>query len=120
MNPVVYTPIISGTRALARAELSPEMKEYRRQERSLEESCKQFESVLVAMIWKDMTKSAKSFGGDKEKHLYGALEDTAMEMAAEAVTSGEGVGLWKVLYAQLHQQLKNPEASDPGSTRSLR
>lgn len=85
------------------------LEEYRRQERELEKSCKQFEGTIFSKIWKDMMKSARNLmSQDEKKRLYGALEDTAMEMVSEHLSESQGVGVWKVLYDSLHQQLPLP------------
>lgn len=86
------------------------VKEYRRQEAALEESCKQFEGTIFAKIWKDMIKTARNPVGNSEekKRPYGPLEDTAMEMVSEYLSESQGVGVWKVLYDSLHTQLTVP------------
>lgn len=92
------------------ADGSMSVKEYRRQEKALEESCKQFEGTVFAKIWKDMIKTARNPVGNSEdkKRPYGALEDTAMEMVSEYLSESQGVGVWKVLYDSLHSQLTVP------------
>lgn len=88
--------------------ITPE--EYRRQERKLEETCRQFEGIMFARLWKDMLKSARNFGEAGEKRReYGPLEDTVVEMVSEHLSESQGgVGVWKVLYDQLHAQLPTP------------
>lgn len=84
--------------------------EYRRQERTLETACKQFEGTMFSKIWKDMMKSARNLMEQEDKkRLYGALEDTAMEMVSEHLSESQGVGVWKVLYDSMHKQLPVPE-----------
>lgn len=86
------------------------LEEYRRQEKALEQTCKQFEGTMFSKIWKDMMKSARNlFEQDEKKQLYGALEETAVEMVSEHLSESQGVGVWKVLYDSLHQQLPLPE-----------
>lgn len=85
------------------------LEQYRKQEAALEKSCKQFEGTVFSKIWKDMMKSARNlFEQDEKKRLYGALEDTAMEMTSEYLSESQGVGVWKVLYDSLHRQLPLP------------
>ena len=88
--------------------ITPE--EYRRQEKKLEETCRQFEGIMFAKLWKDMLKSARNFGEAQEKKReYGPLEDTVVEMVSEHLSESQGgVGVWKVLYDQLHAQLPMP------------
>ena len=100
--------------SLSRINLRQEQKadtvgEYRRQEKALEETCKQFEGIFLATIWKDMMKSAKSFGGEEKKNAFAPMEDLAMEMVSEHLSESQGVGMWKVLYDQLHLQIPVPD-----------
>ena len=85
------------------------LKEYRRRERALETACKQFEGTMFSKIWKDMMKSSRSIGGEERKRTYGALEDTAVEMVSEHLSESQGVGVWKLLYDSLHENLPVPE-----------
>ena len=99
---------------LSRINLRKEQKtdtvaEYRRQEKALEETCKQFEGIFLATMWKDMMKSAKSFGGEEGKSAFAPMEDLAMEMVSEHLSESQGVGMWKVLYDQLHLQIPVPD-----------
>ncbi|MDR1650849.1 MAG: hypothetical protein LBR87_03600 [Synergistaceae bacterium] len=82
--------------------------EYRRKERELEESCRQFEGQIFGKLWKDMLKSARSVGGEEKKREYGPLEDTVVEMVSEHLSQSQGIGVWKVLYDNLHKQLPVP------------
>lgn len=85
-------------------------KEYNRMEKQLEESCRQFEGIMFAKIWKDMMASARNFGESEEKkRLYGPLEDTVVEMVSENLSVSQGIGVWKVLYDQMHKLLPQPE-----------
>lgn len=85
------------------------LEQYRRQEKTLEQACKQFEGTMFSKIWKDMMKSARNmFEQEEKKRLYGALEDTAMEMVSEHLSESQGIGVWKVLYDSLHKQLPLP------------
>jgi len=77
----------------------------KRKEKQLEKACKQFEGVFLASLWKEMMASARRLGGEDRKRPFGPMEDTAVEMASEALSEAEGVGLWKVLYDQLQGSL---------------
>ena len=85
------------------------LEQYRRKERALEETCKQFEGTMFAKLWKDMLKSSRTIGGKENKREYGVLEDTVVEMVSEHLSEQQGVGVWKVLYDQLHEQLPLPK-----------
>ncbi|MDR1514563.1 MAG: hypothetical protein LBS45_02630, partial [Synergistaceae bacterium] len=83
--------------------------EYRRQEKALETACKQFEGTMFSKIWKDMMKTVRNPLGEEKKREYAPLEDTAVEMVSEPLSESGGVGVWKVLYDQLHERLPLPE-----------
>ncbi len=84
-----------------------------RDRESLRTSCQEFEGILLGMIWKNMFDHARSLDG-KDERPFGIMEDLAIEMAADSMSKAGGVGLWKMLYAQLAQAL--PE--DPSSGQS--
>ena len=89
-----------------------------RQREDLKEACQQFEGILLSMLWKDMMRTARELGNDT-KRPFGPLEDTAVEMASHSLSEGGGVGLWRVLYDQLQENL--PEAHEgemPPASRS--
>jgi flagellar protein FlgJ len=75
-----------------------------RERERLKEACRNFEGLFLADLWKAMMKSARALG-DGSKRPFAILEDTAVEMSCEALTEGEGVGLWKILYSQLEAGL---------------
>jgi Rod binding domain-containing protein len=93
---------------LRNADGSMSVEEYHRQEKALETRCKQFEGTIFSKIWKDMMKSARSIGGEDRKRSYGPLEDTVVEMVSEHLSESQGIGVWKVLYDNLHSQLEVP------------
>ena len=78
-----------------------------RKQKQLEKACKQFEGIFLASLWKEMLASARKIGGEDRKRPFGPMEDTAVEMASEALSEAEGVGLWKVLYDQLQGSLSS-------------
>lgn len=83
--------------------------EYRRQEKALETACKQFEGTMFSKIWKDMLASSRNIGGEEKKRIFAPLEDTTVEMVSEHLSESQGIGVWQVLYDNLHSQLKMPE-----------
>jgi Rod binding domain-containing protein len=91
------------------ADVSPSVREYRKRERALEETCKQFEGTMFSKLWKDMLRTARSPMGPEKKRAYGPLEDTVVEMVSEHLSESQGIGLWRVLYDQLHARLPLPD-----------
>lgn len=85
----------------AAAEVPPAVHETM-EARKLKESCQQFESILLAQLWKQMRKSARALGGGDEKaRPWKQMEDLSVEMASEELSKSGGAGLWKVLYDQM-------------------
>ncbi len=82
-----------------------------RDQESLRTSCQEFEGILLGMIWKNMFAHARSLDG-KDERPFGVMEDLAIEMAADSMSKAGGVGLWKMLYAQLVQALPDDISSE--------
>ncbi|HOO62987.1 MAG TPA: hypothetical protein PK364_03585 [Synergistaceae bacterium] len=76
-----------------------------RDRESLRNSCQEFEGILLGMIWKSMLAHARTLDGKEDERPFGIMEDMAVEMAADSVSKAGGVGLWKMLYAQLAETL---------------
>lgn len=75
--------------------------------KKLKEACQQFESILVAEIWKKMSSNARKISGKNDMDRpFGQMEDLAVEMSAESLSKSGGVGLWKILYEDMLPQLE--------------
>ena len=83
-----------------KSEVPPEVHNTR-DARRLKESCQQFESILLAQIWKKMKTDAREFSGGEKGRPWKQMEDLAVEMASEELAKSGGFGLWKSLYDQL-------------------
>ncbi len=69
---------------------------------TLKKACADFEAIFLAQMWKKMASQAREMGGRKDQDRpFGAMEDLAIEMSAEAMAGQDGNGLWKVLYDSL-------------------
>jgi Rod binding domain-containing protein len=76
----------------------------------LKEACQQFESILLAEIWKKMNANARSIGGKSDSDRpFGPMEDLAVEMSAEQLAKEGGAGMWRMLYDQLVVHLDSAE-----------
>lgn len=65
-------------------------------------ACRDFEAILLATLMKDSAKNRVSLDRTQTENSFGALEDTAWEMTAQALSQeGEGLGLWKALYESI-------------------
>lgn len=106
---------MSGFSAINRPNLRNEdgsmsVPEYRRQEQALETACKQFEGIMFSKLWKDMIRTARNpLSLEEKKREYGPLEDTVMEMVSEHMSESQGIGVWRVLYDEMHARLPVPE-----------
>ena len=69
--------------------------------RRLKEACQQFESILMAQLWKKMKANARSLSGSDKGRPWKQMEDLSVEMACEELAKSGGFGLWKVLYSQM-------------------
>jgi flagellar protein FlgJ len=93
-------PIQSHNVKVYRSEVPPEVHDTR-DARRLKEACQQFESILLAQLWKKMKTNAQEFSGGEKARPWKQMEDLSMEMASEELAKSGGAGLWKVLYDQM-------------------
>lgn len=96
MNPIQSYNV----RIHRRPEIPPEVHNTR-DARRLKEATQQFESILLAQVWKNMKANARVLGGNTGARPWGQMEDLAVEMASEELAVSGGVGLWRILYDQL-------------------
>ncbi len=93
------------------AAVSAELKGTKEREK-LKEACQQFESILLAELWKKMNANARSIGGRSDSDRpFGPLEDLAVEMSAEQLAKEGGAGMWRMLYDQLATHLDRADAA---------
>ena len=98
-------------------EVPPEVHNTRDAKR-LKEACQQFESILMAQLWKSMRNNARQLGqlsgsGSENTRPWKQMEDLALEMAAEDLAKSGGAGMWKVLYDQMIASLAAGMKSEP-------
>jgi Rod binding domain-containing protein len=75
----------------------------------LEKACRQFEGIFLAAL----LKQSRREGFTEKKEPFRMLEETTLEMAAESISSsGEGLGLWRVLYENLSEGRKGAEGQE--------
>jgi flagellar protein FlgJ len=96
---VAVERVVSGAMGAAKDGAGEKLKK-------LERACKQFEGIFLSQLWKEMLASSRRIGGGERKRPFGPLEDTAVEMASEALSEAGGVGLWRVLYEQMKGAVK--------------
>ncbi|MFZ5968911.1 MAG: rod-binding protein [Bacillota bacterium] len=78
-------------------------------EKKLMEVCKQFESVFVNMMLKNMRNTIEDGGWIEKSQARGIFEDMLDEKTAIEVSKGQGVGLANQLYKQLSRNLNPPK-----------
>lgn len=88
----------------------------KKEKEKLKEACQQFESILMAELWKKMASNARKMGGrdDRDRH-FGPLEDLSMEMSAEYLAKSGGSGMWKMLYDSLAPHLEGMKKEEGAS-----
>jgi len=87
--------------------IAPELHKAKEAKR-LKESCQQFESIFIAEIWKKMGTLSRQISGKQDKDRpFAQMEDLALEMSAEELSKSGGIGLWKMLYEELIQQIED-------------
>ena len=101
-----------GVRVL-RSDIPPEIHDTREAQR-LKEACQQFESILLAQMWKKMRANARELGGAEKARPWKQMEDLAVEMASEELAKSGGAGLWRVLYDQMVVNLAAGMKSEAG------
>ncbi|OPZ39500.1 MAG: hypothetical protein BWY99_01385 [Synergistetes bacterium ADurb.BinA166] len=102
-----FAPFVPSTAAIAR--VSESLKGEKDREK-LKEACQQFESILLAELWKKMNADARRISGRSDSdRAFGPLEDLAVEMSAEQLAREGGTGMWRMLYDSLVVQLERQE-----------
>ena len=86
----------------------------------LKEACQQFESILLAELWKKMNAGARSISGRSDSDRpFGPMEDLSVEMSAEQLAKDGGAGMWRMLYDQLVLHLDSEEALKKSRTEEV-
>lgn len=102
-----FAPFVPSNNGITEA--SVELKGAKEREK-LKEACRQFESILLAELWKKMNANARRISGKSDSDRpFGPLEDLAVEMSAEQLAKEGGVGMWRMLYDQLVVHLDSAE-----------
>ena len=83
-----------------RSDVPPEIHKTR-DARRLKEACQQFESILLAQLWKKKMSNARAISGSDKERPWRQLEELSVEMASEELARSGGFGLWKKLYDQM-------------------
>lgn len=75
-------------------------------EEKLKDACRQFESVFMNMLMKNMRNTIHEDGIMKKSHAREMFEGMLDEKIAEESSKGEGMGLAKQMYKQLSKNMK--------------
>lgn len=80
------------------------------QEKKLQKVCRDFESILTYQLLKTMRQTIPKsglFGGSQGKETYEMMLD--QKVADDLAQKGQGLGLQKMLYNQLKQQIQKKD-----------
>lgn len=81
--------------------------------RKLEKAAGDFESILLASMWKSMKQSFGSSESDGETDpAHGTLEDWGMEIMSSAVGRAGGLGIGQLILKHLEPLVSEGEGSD--------
>ncbi len=111
----LFHPLAAATLS-SRPSGSPDEGKAKKEHDRLKEACQQFESILLAEIWKKMASNAREIGGREDRDRpFGPLEDLSVEMSSEYLSRSGGSGMWKMLYESLvpHLEGKEKEKGSP-------
>jgi Rod binding domain-containing protein len=89
-------------------------------EQKLKKSAGEFESMLLASMWKSMKKSFGAPESDDTDPAQGTIDDWGIEVMSGAVGKAGGLGIGRLIVDHLEPHLKSqnsgPEAEQPLST----
>lgn len=111
----LFHPLAAATLS-SRPSQAPDDAKAKKEHERLREACQQFESILLAELWKKMASNAREFGGREDRDRpFGPLEDLSVEMSSEYLARSGGSGMWKMLYESLvpHLEEKEKEKGSP-------
>ncbi|SHI60873.1 Rod binding protein [Geosporobacter subterraneus DSM 17957] len=75
-------------------------------EKKLMDACRQFESVFINMLLKNMRNSIPEGGFIEKSYPREIFEGMFDEKMADEVSKGQGIGLAKQMYSQLSRTMK--------------
>ena len=86
------------------------------QEKKLKKAAADFESILVASMWKSMKESMGAPDQSDADAAHGTLDDWGIEVMAGAIGKAGGMGIGQMILKHLEPQISahsdpNPEAS---------
>ncbi|WP_192930097.1 rod-binding protein [Alkaliphilus pronyensis] len=90
---------IDGTNVIDNAQKLPDKTP--KDPKELMEVCKQFESIFINMMLKQMRSSVASGGLIEKSHSREIYESMYDEALSQEIANGKGIGLAKNLYKQL-------------------
>lgn len=78
-------------------------------EKSLQSTCKQFESIFVNILMQNMRRTVSEGGLIEKSQAREMFEGMLDEEIAKEVSKEQGVGLAKTMYEQLSKNFNNQE-----------
>lgn len=110
INETVYNSTVNNTRNQATDnDFERHLKSVldNKDEKELKKVCKDFESILLNMVYKEMKATVPKSDFIPEDPGKGIFDSMLDDKLVENASSGQGLGLSDVLYKQLSKQLKS-------------
>lgn len=82
--------------------LKPLPKPKTSEEKKLFDACREFESVMLGMVFKQMQSSSLSADPLEQSHAYRTFKDMQSDETAKGMAKAGGIGLADSLYRQLY------------------
>jgi Rod binding domain-containing protein len=97
-------PVDSSSAVSAQAEMLPTKPSKTADQQKLKNAAGEFESILLANLWKSMKQS---FGSQETNNdpAHGTLDDWGIEIMSSAVGKAGGLGLGKLILEHLEPKL---------------
>ncbi len=82
-------------------------------QQKLKKAAGDFESILLASMWKSMKQSFKDPNGSNSDPASGTIEDWGIEVMSGAVGKAGGLGIGNMIIKQLEPAASGQEAAKP-------
>ncbi|QEK13206.1 hypothetical protein FQB35_13515 [Crassaminicella thermophila] len=111
INPISLSPINKGQYEKSKVKEDSfknalEQAKKAKDDKKLLDACRQFESMFVNMMLKNMRNTIKEDGFIKKSYAREIFEGMLDEKLAEEASKGQGIGIAKEMYKQLSMKYK--------------
>lgn len=101
-----YNPMLKEAEAVSTKPIQKKNPSSKKQDKELMEACRQFESIFLNILLKQMRKTvpeSKMFPKSLERDVYQSMLDQTI---AKRMSKSKGLGLAEMVYQQLNKQVK--------------